>query len=97
MIIVSHDMGVHAYMDEEVAIMYAGNIVEKGDAEDIFRDPLHPYTKILISSLIKKVRNLLRKVSQVLHQISLILHLAVDSTQDAHSQWIYVEERDRQQ
>jgi peptide/nickel transport system ATP-binding protein len=54
MIIISHDMGVHAYMDDEVAIMYAGNIVEKGSAEDIFKDSLHPYTKILISSLIKK-------------------------------------------
>jgi len=61
MIIVSHDMGVHAYMDEEVAIMYAGNIVEKGDAEDIFRDPLHPYTKILISSLIKRGEKSVKK------------------------------------
>jgi peptide/nickel transport system ATP-binding protein len=61
MIIVSHDMGVHAYMDDEVVIMYAGNIVERGEAEDVFNDPLHPYTKILISSLIKKGEKTIKK------------------------------------
>jgi len=54
MIIISHDMSVHAYMDDDIAIMYAGSIVERGSAEDIFSEPLHPYTKLLISSLIKK-------------------------------------------
>ena len=54
MIIISHDMGVHAYMDDDIAVMYAGNIVEKGSVEDVFEEPLHPYTKLLISSLIRK-------------------------------------------
>ena len=54
MIIISHDMSVHAYMDDDIAIMYAGSIVERGEVEDVFNEPLHPYTKLLISSLIKK-------------------------------------------
>ncbi len=61
MIVISHDMGVHAYMDNRIAIMYAGNIVEYGDAEKVFTDPLHPYTKLLIESLIKKGEKSIKK------------------------------------
>ncbi|MDK6028496.1 ABC transporter ATP-binding protein [Ignisphaera sp. 4213-co] len=51
-VIISHDMGVHAYMDTAIAIMYAGSIVEYGKSEEVFQEPLHPYTKMLMSSLI---------------------------------------------
>jgi peptide/nickel transport system ATP-binding protein len=50
-IMVTHDMGVHAYLSERLAIMYAGKIVEIGDVKNIFSKPIHPYTKYLISSL----------------------------------------------
>jgi peptide/nickel transport system ATP-binding protein len=53
MILVSHDMGIHANLADRVAIMYAGNLVEDGPTETIFKGPLHPYTKYLIGSLPK--------------------------------------------
>jgi len=50
-VIVSHDMDVLGVLTDRISIMYAGKIVEIGDTEDIFRDPLHPYTRALIQSL----------------------------------------------
>lgn len=50
-ILVAHDMAVHAEVDDRMAIMYAGKVVEIGDVEKIFEDPLHPYTKGLIESI----------------------------------------------
>ena len=44
MILVSHDLGVVARAADQVAVMYAGKIVEIGTAEEIFYDPRHPYT-----------------------------------------------------
>src|SRR5207247_5648154 len=45
MVLISHDLSIIAETCEKVAIMYAGRIVEYGDAEAIFREPLHPYTQ----------------------------------------------------
>ncbi|MEL9940375.1 MAG: ABC transporter ATP-binding protein [Ignisphaera sp.] len=50
-VLVSHDMGVHAMVTNKLAVMYAGKVVEIGRTEDIFEKPLHPYTKALIDSL----------------------------------------------
>jgi peptide/nickel transport system ATP-binding protein len=50
MILISHDLSIIAETCEKVAIMYAGRIVEYGNAEDIFKDPLHPYTQGLIKA-----------------------------------------------
>ena len=52
-ILVTHDMGVHANVADRIGIMYAGKIVEEGTTEQIFRQPLHPYTQFLINSLPK--------------------------------------------
>jgi len=51
LVIVSHDMGVHAQICRRIAIMYAGKIVEVGPVNKIFEEPLHPYTRFLINSL----------------------------------------------
>ena len=51
MILITHDLGVVAETCDQVAIMYAGKIVEIGTAEDIFYDPRHPYTWGLMQSL----------------------------------------------
>lgn len=51
LILVTHDMGIHAAITHRMAIMYAGKIVEEGKTEDIFSSPLHPYTQYLIRSL----------------------------------------------
>jgi peptide/nickel transport system ATP-binding protein len=50
-IYVTHDMGVIAEMCDRVAVMYAGNIVEIADVFELFKDPLHPYTKGLLESI----------------------------------------------
>jgi peptide/nickel transport system ATP-binding protein len=50
-IIVSHDMAVHAELVDRVAVMYAGEIVEVGSVRQVFKNPLHPYSKGLISAI----------------------------------------------
>ena len=48
---ITHNLGVIAEMAEEVAVMYLGKIVEQADVNDIFFDPLHPYTRALLRSI----------------------------------------------
>jgi peptide/nickel transport system ATP-binding protein len=50
-LLVTHDMAVHANVADRVMIMYAGRIAEEGPTEIIFNSPLHPYTQHLIRSL----------------------------------------------
>jgi peptide/nickel transport system ATP-binding protein len=50
-VLVTHDLAVHANMADRIAIMYAGTIVEEGATKDIFENPSHPYTQHLIRSL----------------------------------------------
>ena len=49
--LITHDLGVIAEVAERVAVMYAGQIVEEAVVEDIFDDPLHPYTRSLLKSI----------------------------------------------
>ena len=50
-IFITHDLGVVANMADDIAVMYAGKIVEFGTADEIFYDPRHPYTWALLSSM----------------------------------------------
>ena len=50
-ILITHDMAAQAEIVDKTCIMYAGKIVEIGRAEFIFKNPLHPYTQLLISSI----------------------------------------------
>ncbi|MCO5144157.1 MAG: ABC transporter ATP-binding protein [Oligoflexia bacterium] len=50
-ILITHDLGVVAETCDNVLVMYAGKVVEKGTAEDIFYRPTHPYTNGLLNSL----------------------------------------------
>ncbi|MBO3763033.1 MAG: ABC transporter ATP-binding protein [Candidatus Brockarchaeota archaeon] len=50
-ILITHDLGVIAETCQKVAIMYAGRIVEYGRVSEVFRNPLHPYTKGLMEAL----------------------------------------------
>jgi peptide/nickel transport system ATP-binding protein len=52
-ILVTHDMGVHANIADRIGIMYAGKIVEEATTGQIFAEPRHPYTQFLINSLPK--------------------------------------------
>ena len=50
-VLITHDLGVVANIADRVAVMYAGDIVEIGTADDIYYDPRHPYTWALLSSM----------------------------------------------
>jgi oligopeptide/dipeptide ABC transporter ATP-binding protein len=50
-ILITHDLGVVARLADDIAVMYAGRIVEHGPKEDIFYDPQHPYTWGLLGSI----------------------------------------------
>jgi peptide/nickel transport system ATP-binding protein len=50
-IIITHDLGVVAEIADDIAVMYAGRIVERGTAEEIFNQPQHPYTWGLLKSI----------------------------------------------
>jgi oligopeptide/dipeptide ABC transporter ATP-binding protein len=50
-ILITHDLGIVAQAAQKVAVMYAGKIVENSSVEEIFANPLHPYTQGLIDSI----------------------------------------------
>ena len=60
-ILITHNMGVVAEMADRVAVMYAGKIVEIGSVEQIFKNPLHPYTQ----GLLKAVPNPMAKIEKL--------------------------------
>lgn len=51
MILIGHDMGLMAQSVDRLAVMYAGRLAEKGGVPEIFDEPLHPYTRLLIKTL----------------------------------------------
>jgi peptide/nickel transport system ATP-binding protein len=50
-VLITHDLGVIAENCDDVAVMYAGQIVETADVHSLFKHPLHPYTKGLLVSI----------------------------------------------
>lgn len=48
---ITHDLAVARYTSQQMAVMYMGKIVERGDTEEILEYPLHPYTRALISAV----------------------------------------------
>ena len=51
LVLVTHDIGVHANLADRVGILYAGKLVEEADTSTILQEPKHPYTRYLIESL----------------------------------------------
>jgi oligopeptide/dipeptide ABC transporter ATP-binding protein len=56
LLLITHDLGVVAEVCDDVAVMYAGKIVERGTARQIFRRPAHPYTRGLLRSVPRLAR-----------------------------------------
>jgi peptide/nickel transport system ATP-binding protein len=52
--LITHDLGVVAEMADRVAVMYAGQIVELATCRELFKNPMHPYTRSLLSSIPSK-------------------------------------------
>ena len=50
-ILITHDLGVIAETCDEVVVMYAGRVVERASAEELFANPLHAYTRGLLASI----------------------------------------------
>jgi oligopeptide/dipeptide ABC transporter ATP-binding protein len=50
-LLIGHDMGLMAQFVDRLGVMYGGKLVEDGERYDTFKEPLHPYTKVLIESL----------------------------------------------
>jgi len=50
-IFITHDLSVVNYISDEIAVMYLGRLIEKAKTEELFANPVHPYTKALLSAL----------------------------------------------
>ncbi|MCX8031907.1 MAG: ABC transporter ATP-binding protein [Thermoleophilia bacterium] len=50
-LIISHDLAMLYHLTTQIAVMYMGKIVEMGDTEEVFREPLHPYTRALFAAI----------------------------------------------
>lgn len=51
LLLITHDLGVIAQICDNIAVMYAGNVVEHGDIKTVFKDPKHPYTRALLDCI----------------------------------------------
>ncbi|SQI19565.1 dipeptide transport ATP-binding protein DppD [Salmonella enterica subsp. arizonae] len=51
LVLITHDLALVAEAAHKIIVMYAGQVVETGDAQDIFRAPRHPYTQALLRAL----------------------------------------------
>jgi oligopeptide/dipeptide ABC transporter ATP-binding protein len=60
---ITHNMAVAKYVSDQIAVMYAGEIIERGSARDVIENPLHPYTADLIKSV--PTEDIEKKVTEV--------------------------------
>ena len=75
LILITHDLGVVAERADEVAIMYAGRVVEQAPVEAIFARPLHPYTRGLLRSIPKVGADKTRRLEAIPGVVPDLLHL----------------------
>ena len=66
---ITHDLAIAKYISDRIAIMYLGKIVELGDKQTIFSNPLHPYTQALLAAIPVPVPERKRKVSELVGEV----------------------------
>jgi peptide/nickel transport system ATP-binding protein len=64
-IYVTHDLATAYYVGDEIAVLYRGVLVERGPIEDVYREPLHPYTQLLMNSILEPDISIRDKVKLV--------------------------------
>lgn len=65
-VFISHDLNVVQHISDRIGVMYLGKLVELGPSEDVFNDPLHPYTKALFGAIPLPVVDIVRRELTVL-------------------------------
>ena len=68
---VTHDLAVARYMCDQIAVMYLGKIVEMAETEELLRNPLHPYTKALLSAVPVPDTSIRREAPDILGDLAL--------------------------
>lgn len=64
---ITHDLSVVRYVSDEICVMYLGQLIEKGPAEELFQKPLHPYTKALLAAVPQPKIAEKRRGKEVIH------------------------------
>jgi peptide/nickel transport system ATP-binding protein len=64
-VFVTHHLGVVAELCEDVVVMYAGEVIERGSVRDVFRAPAHPYTQLLLASDPGRIRERTRRLPTI--------------------------------
>lgn len=92
---IAHDLSVVQYMSDRIMVMYLGKIVEVADSKALYDEPLHPYTKALLSAIpVADIHH--KKKRQVLEgevQVLFTNQVAVRSTTDALTVWTSVKKK----
>lgn len=87
-LMITHDLGVISEMCDNVAVMYAGNIVEYADVYTIFEKPMHPYTKGLIRS-IPRMDRVLKKLETIKGIVPNLLYLPLGCPFNSRCDYAY--------
>ena len=69
-LIIAHDLALMRHVTNQIAIMYLGKIVEMGDTEEVFSNPLHPYTKALFSVVPRPEPDRVRTAPPIIGEIA---------------------------
>ena len=78
LIFIAHDLSVVKYFCNRIAVMYYGKIVELADSDELFKNPLHPYTKSLLSAIPKPDPLSEKKRTRIVYHPELVHDYSVD-------------------